>query len=355
MPKRLSQRSCGIAAALFMLCAHARSQEPAAEDQAIETMRQLLQISAADQRRIADWVQAQLDKLTGTPQGARQEAALAFRKTLKSQYDQQANSAPFKAQLAAQTAQLAAARLGDPQADRWVSFALARTLADFNHVETLPGLLAGLKSPQDAARLLSAEGLAALRVTIVTDKKLGDVVPALRQAGVAETSPTVLSRIYVALAYPAEGATVFDAYLAVFEKRLGFRRAAPLASDGAEVEAYEFFRSPTVLGALNQQQKEQLVRAVAVFLRLDVERYNSPGLAFKEMDRLERLLDGGESILTELVGAGKGGKIRGEIDAGGHANRTQVVSEGYKWFGNPGANEAGALNGAPWNVPIGAP
>jgi hypothetical protein len=319
-------------------------------------MRALPQISASDQRRIADWVQAQVDKLVALPPEGRQAGAASLRKSLKAQFDNPANSAPFKGQLAAQTAQVAAAKLVDAKTDRWVGFALGRALVDFNHIEGLPGLLAGLTSPEESVRFLTAEGLALVRTALAADKaKLAQVVAALRQAGGAETSAVVLSRIYMALANPADLSGAFDAYVAIFEKRLAFRRGTVVAADGAEVEAYEFLRTPAVLSALNQPQKEQLVRLLAVFLRLDAERYATAGLAFSEIDRLERLLEGGESLLAEIVGAGKGGKARDEIAAGGYDNRAQVLSEAHKWTGSPGGSEPGALNAAPWNVAMGAP
>jgi hypothetical protein len=146
-----------------------------------------------------------------------------------------------------------------------------------------------------------------------------------------------------------------DAYLAIFEKRLTDRRGGAVIADGAEVEAFEFFRTPSVLAVLNQNQREQLARPLAVFLRLDAERYNTTGLDFYEVDRLERMMDSVEAILIELVGAGKGGKIRDEIAAGGQDRRAEVLTEAYKWVGHPQSKEPGALNAAPWNVAVGAP
>ena len=334
----------------------AQAQDAAPEDETINTIRQLPQISPADQRRIADWVQVQVDKLAATPDTARQAAAVTFRKTFKGQYENPGNSQPFKAQLAAQTATVASAQFGNPETDPLVAFAFARVLVDMNRVESFPGLAAGLKSRHEPARYLCAEGLSAQKATIAGDKgKLDEAVQVLKAAALAETSPIVLSRIYLALAHANQVPAVLDAYFAIFEKRLSDRRGGAVLADGAEVEAFEFFRNPNVLAALNQAQKEQLARLLAVFLRADAERYNTTGLDFYELDRLERMMDSVEAILTELVGAGKGGKIRDELAAGGQDRRAEVLAEAYKWVGHPQSKEPGPLNTTPWNVPVGAP
>jgi len=333
-----------------------RAQDTTPEDETIATIRQLREISSADQRRIADWVQVQLDRLAAAPDAERQAAAVGFRKTFKAQYENPANSPPFKAQLAAQTAAVAAAQFGDASLDHWVAYSLARVLVDMGGVETSAGLLAGLKSKHESARFLCAEGLSAQKTAIAAEKgKLDETVQALRGQGLVESSPIVLGRIYLALAYTTQVPAVLDAYFAIFEKRLSARRGGAMMADGAEVEAFEFFRTPSVLAALNQAQKEQLARSLAVFLRLDAERYNTTGLDFYEVDRLERTMDSEEAILAELVGQGKGGKIRDELAAGGQDRRAEVLAEAYKWVGHPQSKEPGALNVAPWNVAVGAP
>lgn len=339
----------------LLLIGSVRAQDATPEDETINTIRPLPQISPADQRRIADWVQVQVDKLAAKPDAERQTAAVAFRKTFKTQFENPANSPPFKAQLSAQTATIAAAQFGNAKLDQWVAYSLARVLVDMGGIETLPGLFAGLKSKHEPARYLCAEGLSAQKTAIAADKgKLDEVVQVLKVAGLAESSPIVLGRIYLALAHPTQLPAVFDAYLAIFEKRLADRRGGAVIADGAEVEAFEFFRTPSVLAALNQAQKEQLARLLAVFLRLDAERYNTTGLDFYEVDRLERMMDSGEAILEVLV-PGKGGKIRDEIAGGGQDRRAEVLAEAYKWVGHPQSKEPGALNAVPWNVAVGAP
>jgi len=342
----------------LLLTGSVLAQDATPEDETINTIRPLPQISPADQRRIAEWVLVQVDKLAGVPDSERQAAAAAFRKTFKVQFENPANSPPFKAQLAAQAATIAAAQFGNAKLDQWVAFAVSRVMVDMGGIEASVGLFAGLKSKYETARYLCAEGLSAQKTAIAADKaKLDEVIQVLKTAGLAESSSVVLGRIYLALAHPAQAPAVVDAYLAIFEKRLKDRRGGAVIADGAEVEAFEYFRTPSVLSALNLNlnQKEQLARSLAVFLRLDAERYNTTGLDFYEVDRLERMMDSVEAILVELVGQGKGGKIRDEIAAGGQDRRAEVLAEAYKWVGHPKSKEPGAVNTAPWNVPVGAP
>jgi hypothetical protein len=342
-----------------LIIGSALAQDASPEDETINAIRQLPQINQPDQRRIGEWVQLQVDKLAALPDPDRQAASVAFRKKFKGQYDNPANTPPFRAQLAAQTATVAAAQLGNPKLDQWVGFALARVLADMDRdrVETLPGLVAGLRSRHEAARYLCAEGLSSPKAAIAADKaKLDEAVDALKKAALAETSPIVLGRTYLALGHGNQVPAVLDAYLAIFDKRLGDRRGGAVAADGAEVEAFEFFRSAGVLAALNADQKAQLTQRLAVFLRLDAERYKTAGLDFYELDRLERMMDSVEALLAELAGpTGKGGKIRDELAAGGPDRRAEVLAEAYKWVGHPQSKEPGALNSSPSNVPIGAP
>src|SRR3972149_5463429 len=96
----------------LLLAGPVRAQDATPEDETINPLRQLSKIDEGDQRRIGDWVQVKVDKLASTPDAGRQAAAVAFRKTFKTQYENPANSQAFKAQLAAQTATLAAAQFG---------------------------------------------------------------------------------------------------------------------------------------------------------------------------------------------------------------------------------------------------
>lgn len=356
MPIRRRWSPLWVLALTVVTATATRAQQPSAEDQAIDTMRTLPQIGDGDKRRIQEWVDLQLQKVVAAPKEKRQEASGVFRKSLKDQFDNPNDTPAFRSALRAQLAQSATTRFGDAKLDRWVGFALARTMVDSNAIENVPGFVAGLKSSEEMIRYLSADGLAGLIASLPGDKeKFDQSVAALKSAGEAESSMVVLGRIYAALAYPAQIPTVFDAYMAILDKRAAARRVAVGLGAGAEFEAFEFFRNTAVLTALSPDQKNKLAGTLAVLLRADAERYDSANLPFEEQDRIERALDGAETIAAELAGAGKGGKIREELGGGGTAARANVRAEAYKWVGNPSNKEKGALNDAPFNVPVGAP
>lgn len=323
-----------------------RAQSGNPLDSSVDTIRQLTAISQSDQDRILRWVQYEVDNLQGFG---------PFRQRFRDQYNDTGNSAAFKTDLARQTAQVAGARFAAQGVAGQVARSVAQILVDMNVVETVPGLVAGLRSADSGARYLCAKGLSAQKVAIAADNAtLTSVVAGLSAAGSTEQDPVVLGRIYEALGYGGQLAAVFDVYIKLFDQRLQFRRGAAVVADGAENYAYEFFRASTVAGALSATQKKQLVGRVAVFLRFDAERYNTANLSFDEMDRIERVLDGAEEILAASTGI-TGGNIRDRLRAGGFGNRAAVVVEAYRWVGDPKASQPGALSAAPWSVPLGAP
>ena len=321
------------------------AQEATPEDEVINAIRQRTDIGESDQRRIADWVEDGVNKFAGFA---------AFTGRFKTQHDNSANSQQFRVQLAVQTSQVTVRQFAKPDLNGELAHALAYVLVSMDKAETVTALVAGLQSSDARARYTCAKGLAAQRTSIAGDKgRLDQVVPALRQAALAESSPVVLGRIYEALAYAGQGESVFNVFMAIFDKRLTERRGEAVIADGAEVYAYEFFRSSAVLGSLDATQKSQLVSRLAVFLRVDAQRYGQPNLRFDEIDKIERTLDAVEEIFATLVGTG-GGKIRDVLQAAGYDDRASVLKEAYRWVGNPETKEAGPLNEAPWNVPVGA-
>ncbi len=345
----------GLIAGLALAAPPVRGQAPAPEDANIQPVRRMTQIGPADQRLINEWIQAQIDRLTAIEPDKVEGAFAAYRKKFSDLYGHADNTAQFRTQFTVQLAELAGARFARTDLPAWVARCLARVLVDINRVETVAALVAGLRSGDQAARYLCANGLASLRSAIAGDKELLEtVVAALRAAGVAETNPVVLGQIYVALTYPTpQAATAAEAVLAILDARVKFRRGPAVVVDRAEVDAFEFFRGAGVLAALTAEQKNRLAAIVAVLLRMDAERYDSPNLAYEEIDAIERRLDGAEAILAEL--AGKGGDIRNEIGLGGYERRGAVRTQAYLWVGNVAQNQPGALNAAPWNVAVGAP
>ncbi len=326
--------------------APACAQEPSPEDQVIDSIRQRADIGASDQRRIGRWVQMQVDEFAG---------AAAFRGKFGDQYNHDGNSDVFKRYLTVKTTEIAAQLFPNAAADDPVVRALAQVLIDWNRLEAFDALVAGLTTADAPARLLCARGLAVQRRFIANDDaRVAQMIQALNDAGLAETQPVILRRIYEALALPGKTAEVFDVYLRIFDKRLAARRGTAVIADGAEVFAYAYFLDTTVQRSLDADQKNRLVLAVAAFLRLDAQRYDSPNVPFGERDWLERSLDAGERILEAVVGS-SGGRIRDKLSEGGYSSRAEVRKEAYRWVGDPLAKAPGSLNQAPWNVPIGAP
>ncbi|MBI1826842.1 MAG: hypothetical protein HY287_11350 [Planctomycetes bacterium] len=352
--KRTNRWCIALATIWICLIGAGRLNAQDAEDQAIDAICKLDAISPNDYQRISGWVELQLKKLAAVPETSRPAEVTKFRERFKARYDNKENTPQCKAQLAIQAAGVAVAKFADAKLDRFIAAALARALLDMDRIETLPGLLAGLKSSQPAARSLSARALEKLKTAIVGEKdKLDQTIAALREAGVNEPNSFVLQKIYSAFPIATPPGPVVDAILAILDKRLATRKQSPIC-DGAEIAAFEFLRTPAVVGAMTPEQRSQLAKSVATFLRLDAERYGAAELSFEEMDRLERSLDAEEDIFSQIV-PGKGGKIRDALAANGHDGRAEVMTQSYLWIGNSQNNEAGALNATPLNVPIGAP
>jgi len=331
----------------------AMAQDIAPEDANIDPVRSLPSIGAADQRVIADWVQAKLGILSAEAAKDADAAMLSARKVFGDLFTRNGNTPAFQAEFTKQTTEAFATQLAKTELKPAVSRPIARILADLNRSETIPALIAGLKSNDAPTRFLCARALAAQRSVISADKtELDRVVAAIKQTSVQETSPVVVSQLYAILSMPQQVATVFDPMLGIMEKRLESRRATGMIEDGAELEAYEFFRAPGVAAGLNAEQKGRLVNVLAGFLRFDAERYQVAKLTTTEIDALVRCLDAIESILSDL--GLKGGDIRNELSSGGHERRAEVLNQARLWIGDKEGNKPGGLNAAPYNVPLGA-
>jgi len=316
----------------------------------IDTIRDLNTINPGDQQRIADWIEGEVKDLVADVAAKKPEAFSSFRSRMETQFTHNKNTPAFKTQLAAKMATVAVKELSNPATHPTVAAAIARVLVDMEAEDTIPGLLAALKSSASAARFLGARGLAALQDAVSKNKsKLAEVAAALQAAGASEADPNVLSQIYRALAYRGQVVDVIAAYMAILDARLTARRPRPEIADPAELDVYEFFRMPGAVTSLNADQKAQLVQRLAVFLRLDAQRYDTPNLSQSEMIKLERTLEGAEAVLSLIV-PGKPAVVAEELGKGG-----KVLSQVYKWIGDPSTKETGILNAPPWNVPVGAP
>ena len=326
-----------------------RAQQGNPQGQAIDTVRRQQNLSPGDQDFIRRWVEWEVNNFGDFAE---------FRGRFQSQYSNANNTPQFQRELAVQSTQTAVQRFGGGPLAGDMPHSLAQVLLDMRRVETVPALLAGLGVNDARTRYLCARGLVAQQRAIGADQAIFTrTIDAVRKAGLAETDPVVVGRIYEALAFSAAAQlpTVVAAYTAVFDQRLDLRRKTVGVVDGAELHAYQFFRAAGVIDALSAAQKADLVRRLAVFHRLDAENYGASDLAFRDRDRLERMLVTVEEILAAVVGTGGGGNVRRALETGGHANRDAVLQEVRNWVGNATTQQSGALNAAPWNVPLGAP
>jgi len=354
---RTRMRACGMGAGFLLgsLPCVGLAQFANPEDDNVEAISRLTSISQLDLDNIARWIGNEVDHHAELAQTDPAAAFDSFRERVMRRFADPDNNPAFAAQLAAQAAKVAEARFAAAQAEVAVARALARVLLEMDRREAIPGFVAGLRLEDAAARFICVKGLAQLGNVIAADRnELVRIVEALGRAGAAESSPVVLAQVYVALSFPGQVETVFDPFLEIFDRRLAARRQASLVADGAEIEAYEFFRTPAVRNALNNEQKARLVARVATFLRLDAERYATADLPFEEQSRIEQLLWAGEEILAALLGNSQDG-IRRELEAGGYLSRDKVPRQVAAWIGDAGSSQGGLLNAAPWNVPPGAP
>jgi len=327
------------------------------EDDMLDTVRGTSP-SQSDQRRIQDWAQ---EKVASLKQAAKTDSSKAlrdYRAYFNNQYNNTGNDNAFRLALAGQMAIVASSEF-QAGTDAMVSQTLARLLLDFGTIETLPGLSAGLSSTDQPTRFLCASALSRLTTAIGGDKtKFDATVSSLQAAGQKETNPVVLSRIYLALSFTnaAQIPAAADAILAIMESRVTARRAGQVGIDRAEVDALRYFRSNGVAAALSQPQRSKLVLLTATFLRMDADQFNKANVTPDDLDHLLRRLVQEEEVLVAFVGNNAGvGNITKEIDEGGHLRRNEVLQQAYMWVGDPTNQTAGALNAAPWNVPIGAP
>lgn len=335
----------------------ARAQTPNPQDANVNAIRAAATIADIDRRKLAEWVQAELAACTAAAANEKGKAFQEFRTRYLAQQQNTSNSPVFVTELLAQTAAVATTEFARPDLDATASMSLAHVLSGAGRPEVYPGLLAGLKARDAATRFLCAKGLIALQPGIAADRddknKVPNTINALRDAAVIETSPIALSRMYAAIVYRAQPAPSLDALLAVLDKRIAARKAGTVGVDGAELGALEAVEDAEFIKPLAPPQKAQLAQRVAALLRLDADAYQATDLPFDEIDILERKMWSAELVLVALAGEAGGGKVRAELEAGGHGRRADVLKQVHAWVGKPGGTEPGALNNPTWGVPIG--
>jgi hypothetical protein len=232
-------------------------------------------------------------------------------------------------------------------------------LSNARRAEVFSALLSGLKSPTEIIRYKCAVGLVGVKAAIATNAPdLANAIQALKEAGTAESSPVVLGRIYEALSFPNQAPQTAGVYLAIFDARLDKRSKGMRKADLAESFAFDaLLAEKAAIKGLSPQMKSQFAARAAGFLRHAAARYGEATLAFAEVDALVRLFYSVEEFLVDALGAAPpaGGAIRDALQSGGHGNRAAVATAVALWIGDAKSNTPGALNAAPWSVPLGAP
>ena len=335
---------------LMCLAACAAGQQPAPADPLAEVRQQVAFTSAQDSL-IDAWLTARVDQLKRAVRRDGAEAAAEFRQAFQSELNNPQSTSQYLDRLTERLVPVAAAEFaaGD-ESPLMVQVALAWVLGDLNRVSTSSALSVGLRHQADAVRYLCATAYAKLRAAIAVDAATTrSVIALLKTAGVTEANGVVRGAIYQALGYEEARHVpeVVGALVEIFAARAEARRSGQQRrGDRAEVSAFEYLYR--VRGDIAQAQRPRLVQQLAALLALDVERYGSavPG----ERRDIEWRIEVGE-LLIETLTNGAGGDVRGAMKKGGEAVEQEMAGELLKWVG--GEDGQGALNSAPWNVPVG--
>ncbi len=260
---------------------------------------------------------------------------------------------PFKVFLVEQAAEKFAALFAQ---GRQLNVDLARTLAmtlvDINRVAARVALIAGLSFPDAEVRYHCAKAFVQLRSNIKVDNRLlQQIMRTLETAGKAEANPVVLKRIYTALLFTNDDKPLPESLaitLDILTTRIARWKGGMLVIDDGDVPAFALLKEHTNL--LTPAQRDSLVSALAVLLRMDVQRYAQPPLPAAVKFTLGYRIWLTEDLLEALVGNGPNPDIR---EALLRDVAKDMVDRLDLWIGN--AQKPGLLNAAPWNVPVGAP
>ena len=329
------------------------AQEPPADP--LDAVRERVALTAADDQAIDAWLTAQLSRLVAANAGQQPDeldkAGSKFLRAFQAQLLHSDNTPQFVSRF---TERIGAAigatfRQANPLPARVVWYP-ARVLLDMKRIETREALEAGLEHPVPSVRYLCAKSLSRLQADISPDPALARAtIRALEAAGRAETSHVALAAIYQALAYGDHTDDAVRALTAVFATRVSNRNAGKLlVADRAELIAWEFLWRNR--NRIPEAAKAPLVRQLAAFLVLDVNRYaQAPA---PEKRTLQERIKVCEDLLDALVGAAaQGGVVSKAMAAGGAAPDVEMRLELLKWVGSEA--EAGSLNASPWSVPVG--
>jgi len=344
-------------------------QEPGGDP--LDAVRKLAAFTSAEDQAIDGWLTARINDLksaasatpTTEPGDAGDASApitqpevLAAGQRLLAAFQAQLQHPENTPEFVARFSQRAGAVMGaqlasTDEATREIAWYFARALLETGRIETREALLAGLSHPAAAVRWLCATGLKRLQPAIGSDPNVARAtLRALETAGTAETDPQALGAIYRAIGLPDHSDDATRTLNAIFAARIGRRHTRQvLMADRAEMSAWDYLL--TVRGRLNDAEKVPLVRNLALFLVLDVDRF--PAAGPDEQSTVRQRIEVGEELLDSLArgSAGNCGNVRKVLKADTQNLETDIRLELFNWVGAEGVE--GCLNKAPWNLPVG--
>jgi len=354
---------CGTVVLAVLLCTTGRAPaQDAPPADPLEGLRENTTFTTTDDQTIDAWLTARIDELQAAAaaeaddadaRDALIEAGTSFLRAIRAEMVHSAATAQFLARFAGRTDAAFAARFQQNDAyPAEVAWYFARALLDMKRVETRDALTAGLAYPAESVRYLCAKTFARLQSDLAPDLALArNTIQLLQTAGQAEASGIVLGAIYEAMAYGDHLEEAIPALVSVFAARVRkLQNREILTADRAELTAWEFLGKRQIRPRIPNAQKGPLVRELAAFFVVDVNRYG-PALGNQKVTLAERI-EVCETLIDALVGpiADKG-NVRSEMKQGGVAPEINMKLELLKWVGGQG--QEGCLKDAPWSVPVG--
>jgi len=308
--------------------------------------------AAADEIAMDAWVESLIR--VWNDNADKSAADIAFRKAVATELANPAATLQFRSKLVDRIAVVFNQQFGKgAQLDVTLARTLAHVLGELDHVNAIPALEQGLGFPDAEVRYRCAHAFIELQKNISGDRNLSQkVFLILQNAGARETSPVVLSRIYVALMKEYPPADTIAVGRAILDARLARWRQGPYVADPGDLPFLEFLLANTKELGANPARIEMVAR-LATMLRLDVQRYTDAKFRQQEREALERRINLEERLLVALVSPSPPPNIVGAMSAGGANGRKGMLDGLELWIGTPA--KPGLLNSAPWNVPPGAP
>jgi hypothetical protein len=328
------------------------------EDEALNTLRVGIPRDG-DNPIVDNWVKAELAKVRavlGTPILI-PEAINQFADRFAKQYDHSENTGDFKQKFAERTGAMFAREYAKGAAlEEPVGRAMARVLLAMEDIRTRDAVLAGLSTTDQVVRYLSAATLIELQPAVAADGRLSvQMLQAIGAVGAKEINGVVIARLYAACGYEDQPGAAIDAVLAIMNGHLARMRGGMVRElDRTEVPAIEFLGKMLRDGKLPDAARAPTAQALATLLRFHVERYGAEDVGEVERAAIMETVSLTEDLLKALVNPSPAPEVSGKMFEGQpEVAAINMQIELLRWIGSE--QDAGILNKAPWNLPVGAP